>query len=46
MQEELDSLYKRLGEASRTESRPLKEQISALQRKKNHYQNQLATFDD
>jgi len=39
-------LDKRLLDASRIEAKPIKEEIAALERKKNNYTNQLAHFDD
>jgi len=46
MDEELNQLKARLLEASRTEAKPLKELYTALERKRDNYQNQVASFED
>lgn len=45
MQQALEELRTQLSEAQRTQAKPLKEKILALERKKDEYANELAQFE-
>ena len=46
LDKEIEELRTKLADASRHESRPLKEQIMALERKRGYYDNKIAYFED
>ena len=46
MQQELDQLRSELTQASRTESKPIKDKIFYLEKKKNHYSNTISYYED
>ena len=46
MQQELDQLRVQLSEAQRTQAKPLKEKILAVERKKDLYANEIAKYEN
>ena len=46
MQNQLEQLRQELSNASRTEAKPIKDKILALERKKNHYANTISYYED